>query len=141
MQVEINSIIIRKRIRKSLGDIGPLMRSIESFGLMNPIVINGKNELIAGHRRLEAVRRLGWSSVPVRVVDRDDDAEKLEMELDENIHRKELTTDELAEAYMKLDKMKNPGFFKKILAAIRAFFRKIFRRRTRRKKKIRPKPA
>ncbi len=141
MQVEINSIIIRKRIRKSLGDIGPLMRSIESFGLMNPIVINGKNELIAGHRRLEAVRRLGWSSVPGRVVDRDDDAEKLEMELDENIHRKELTTDELAEAYMKLDKMKNPGFFKKILAAIRAFFRKIFRRRTRRKKKIRPKPA
>ncbi len=141
MQVEINSIIIRKRIRKSLGDIGPLMRSIESFGLMNPIVINGKNELIAGHRRLEAVRRLGWSSVPVRVVDRDDDAEKLEMELDENIHRKELTTDELAEAYMKLDKMKNPGFFKKILAAIKAFFRKIFRRRTRRKKRIRPKPA
>ncbi|TVR54964.1 MAG: chromosome partitioning protein ParB [Spirochaetaceae bacterium] len=141
MQVEINSIIIRKRIRKSLGDIGPLMRSIESFGLMNPIVINGKNELIAGHRRLEAVRRLGWSSVPVRVVDRDDDAEKLEMELDENIHRKELTTDELAEAYMKLDKMKNPGFFKKILAAIRAFFRKIFRRRIRRKKKTRPKPA
>ena len=68
MQIDIESVIFRKRVRKNLGDLKPLAESLKTYGLMNPIVINERNELIAGHRRLEAAKSLGWSTIAARVV-------------------------------------------------------------------------
>jgi len=96
---------------------------------MNPIVVNSNRQLIAGHRRLESARRLGWATIAARVVDRDDEADRLEMEIDENTQRKNLSTDELAEAYIRLDRLKNPPLLKRIWVAILNFFQRIFRRR------------
>ena len=56
------------RFRKDLGDIETLAESTKSVGLLHPIVVNEGLELIAGFRRLEACRRLGWSKVPARIV-------------------------------------------------------------------------
>lgn len=44
----IDSIIITGRIRKDLGDINLLAESINTVGLMQPIVINENNELVDG---------------------------------------------------------------------------------------------
>lgn len=129
MKADINSIVIRKRVRRNLGDLNSLAESLRRHGLMNPVVINSRNELIAGHRRLEAAKKLGWSSIDVRVVNTDDAADLIEMELDENTQRKNLTTDELADAYIRLDHLRNPGFFRRIWQAIVAFFRRLFRRK------------
>ncbi len=128
MQVRIDDIRIRKRVRKDLGDLSQLMESMKKFGLLSPIIVNGKRELIAGHRRLEAARRLGWKTVTVSVVNRESDLEKLEMEIEENIQRKEFTPDELAEGYVALEKLKNPGFFLRIWLRLKALFRRLFRR-------------
>ncbi len=129
MKVDINSIVIRKRIRKNLGDLNSLSESLRKHGLMNPVVINSRNELIAGHRRLEAAKKLGWSTIDVRVADGDDPADLIEMELDENTQRKNLTTDELADAYIRLDRLRNPGFFRRLWLAITTFLRRLFGRR------------
>jgi len=96
---------------------------------MNPIVITGENVLIAGHRRFEAARQLGWNTITARVVDQHDDVSQIEMEIDENTQRKSLTTDELAEAYLRLEKLKNPGLILRFFRFIRNLFLRIFRRR------------
>lgn len=129
MQLDIDRIIIRKRVRKSLGDLSSLMESLRRHGLLNPVVINSRNELVAGHRRTEAARRLGWKTIEVRVVDSEDDADLVEMEIEENTQRKNLSTDELAEAYLRLDRMRHPPFFVKLWKAIIGFFRRVFGRR------------
>ncbi len=129
MQVKIDSIIIRKRIRKDLGDLSSLKQSLKQHGLMNPIVITGDNILIAGHRRFEAARQLGWNTITARVVDQHDDVSQIEMEIDENTQRKSLTTDELAEAYLRLDKLKNPGVIVRFFRFIRNLILRLLRRR------------
>ena len=129
MQIEIDKIVIHKRVRKNLGDLATLMDSLRKHGLLNPVVINSRNELVAGHRRTEAARQLGWRTIEVRIVDSDDKADLVEMEIDENIQRKDLTSDELAEAYIRLDKLRNPSFLVRIWRAIVKFFRRLFGRR------------
>jgi len=129
MELELSKIIIKKRVRKNLGDLASLMDSLKRHGLMNPVVINEKNELIAGHRRMEAAKRLGWKSIEVRIVDGRERADLVEMEIEENTQRKALTSDELAEAYLQLDRLRNPSILRRILNAIAAFFRRLFHRR------------
>lgn len=52
--IPISKIKVGKRTRAELGDIGALAESIDSSGLMNPIIIDEKLNLISGHRRLRA---------------------------------------------------------------------------------------
>lgn len=51
-----------------------LVKSIDSIGLVYPIAINEKREVIDGHRRLTACKELGWDKVPTVVVTGDRDA-------------------------------------------------------------------
>ena len=69
--VPIASIEIGKRCRQDFGDIKALAESIRSHGLLHPVVITPDKTLIAGARRIAAVRELGWDDVPVRVIDID----------------------------------------------------------------------
>ncbi len=126
MQIRVEDILIRRRIRKDLGDLTPLMESLKKYGLMNPIVINSRNELIAGHRRLESARRLGWKTINALVVEKEDELTKLEMEIEENIQRRNLTPDELSEAYTRVERLQHPGFFLRMWNAVREFFRRLF---------------
>lgn len=44
--------------------IGKIQASIREFGFVNPILIDGAYNIIAGHGRVEAARREGISEVP-----------------------------------------------------------------------------
>ena len=64
MEMDIGDVIVGKRHREDLGDIEGLMRSISELGLLQPIVIKkGTKELVAGYRRLCALRQLGIISL------------------------------------------------------------------------------
>lgn len=128
MLVDINQIQVSKRIRKDLGDLSPLMDSLKRYGLLNPITITKDYRLIAGQRRLESARQLGWTTIDAVVVDVKDPVARLEIELEENTQRSNFTELELLEGYKQLEKLKNPGFFRRIWNAIKAFFRKLFKR-------------
>jgi ParB family chromosome partitioning protein len=107
--VQIQDIQIGDRHRKELGDIAALAKSIAEVGLLQPLVVTDDLRLVAGARRLAAVKELGWRLVPARVyvvdgfvadgfdadVDGFDDAlALLKAERDENTCRKNFTPSE-----------------------------------------------
>lgn len=131
MLVNINDIKIKKRVRRDLGDLEALKNSLRTYGLLNPITINGKYELIAGERRLQAAKQLGWTNINAVVQNNLSEIEELEMELEENNQRKEFTSEELLDGYRRLEKLRNPGgwqkialFFKNLWNRIISFFRR-----------------
>jgi ParB family transcriptional regulator, chromosome partitioning protein len=95
MKARINEIIVKKRIRRDIGDISDLMESISKFGLLNPITVTERMELIAGYRRLEASRALGLEEIEYRIVPVQSTIDMLLIEADENITRKDLTAREI----------------------------------------------
>ncbi len=105
------------------------MKSMQSYGLLNPIIVNRKNELIAGHRRLESAKNLGWRTIQAIMLDKESELEKLELELEENLHRRNLSADELSDGYSRLEKLNNPGFFARLWETVKRFFRRIFHRK------------
>jgi ParB family chromosome partitioning protein len=130
LKINIKDVMVKKRVRKNLGDIIPLAESMKQYGLLNPIIVDKELNLIAGERRLEAARKLGWSTIEAVVLSNDfNKAQTLEIEIDENLYRKPFTPDELADGIERLEKLRNPGFFRRILLAIQAFFSWLFRRR------------
>jgi len=132
--VEVDKVVLHRRVRKNLGDVTALSESLRKHGLLNPIVVTDENELIAGHRRLQAAKKLGWARIPARVISEEDEADLVEMEIDENTQRKDLTSDELAEAYIRLDRLRNPSWFRRLIDRIKAFFQRIFGRKKTKKK-------
>ena len=127
MLVPINNIKVKKRFRKEMGDISALAESMKRFGQISPILVTKKNVLIAGGRRLEAAKILGWTSINAIVAEIPDELTKLEYELEENIQRRDFTSEEAAEAVMKIHRLKNPSLLRRILNAITRFFKKLFR--------------
>lgn len=95
--VSIESIRVVGRHRQDLGDLKSLADSIADVDLLNPITITADSRLIAGQRRLEACRLLGWGSVPVRIAaNLDEAAALLRAERDENTERKDMVLSEKA---------------------------------------------
>ena len=123
MFVKIDDIKIKKRVRRDLGDLEALKESLRLYGLLNPITLNSKYELIAGERRLEAAKSLGWERINAIVLDNNvDKIRQLEIELEENNQRKEFTDEELLDGYKRLEKLKNPSIFIRILSFIANLF-------------------
>jgi len=127
MQVKVSDIKLKKRVRQGLDDIESLAQSMSRFGQLHPIVLSRGNVLVSGRRRLEAAKSLGWQTINAVIVDLRGDAAKLELELDENVQRIQLSQDEIAEGLSRLEKLRNPGFFRKIWMVIAAFFKRLFR--------------
>ncbi len=98
----IDSIKVGARFRKDLGDIDALAGSIREVGLLHPIVIGADDTLIAGQRRLEACRQLGWREVPVRVIDVN---EVVRGEYAENVIRKDFSPSEIVAIAKTLEVM------------------------------------
>lgn len=126
MLVKIEDIKVKKRVRRDLGDLTALKDSMHRYGLMNPITLNSNYELVAGERRLEAAKSLGWERINANILDSNvDNIRQLEMELEENNQRKEFTDEELMEGYKRLEKLKNPPLIMRILKFIANIFIKI----------------
>ena len=126
MLVSIRDIKVKHRVRRDLGDLEPLKESLRRYGLLNSITLDSKYRLIAGERRLEAAKLLGWTNINAVIVNNITPVTKLEIELEENNQRKEFTDAELLEGYKRLERLRNPGILRKILNAICSFFEWIF---------------
>lgn len=102
-QVALNKITMGARAREDLGDINELMLSMKDTGLIQPIAIDQDFKLLAGGRRLTAAMKIGWDSIPAIVLRVEGEVNALEIELFENIHRKNLTWQEEAKLYKQID--------------------------------------
>ena len=90
-----------------------LIDSISNLGVLTPIIVraleDGNYEIISGHRRTEACRRLGIEAIPciVKKLTKDEATVIL---VDLNLQRDEVLPSEKAHAYkMKMDALKNQG--------------------------------
>lgn len=85
--------------------LAELTASIRELGVLQPLLVRamptGRFELIAGERRLRASKAAGRSTVPVVIVDTDEQG-SLERALVENLHREDLNAIEEAAAYKQL---------------------------------------
>src|ERR1700675_3225506 len=90
--MNIDQIQVGFRYRRDLGDVRALADSIAEVGLLHPVVVTAEGRLIAGQRRLEACRSLGWTDVAVTVVDLYQAARG---EAHENLVRKDLLPSEI----------------------------------------------
>src|SRR5258707_2619363 len=91
--------------RTNLGNIEELAASIKEKGVLEPILVRhaGANRypIISGERRFRAASLAGLDEIPA--IEHDvDDKEQLEIELIENIQRKDLTAFEEAEGFLAL---------------------------------------
>jgi N6-adenosine-specific RNA methylase IME4/ParB-like chromosome segregation protein Spo0J len=90
--MKISDIRVGDRCRKALGPLSGLAQNIADIGLMHPVVLRPDGILVAGKRRLEACKLLGWTEVPVTFVDI---KEISRGELSENMHRKDFLPSEI----------------------------------------------
>lgn len=89
------------RESKDLQGLQELAESIKEKGILQPILVrpkNGKFEIIAGERRYQAVKLLGFSKIPAIVLEIDDQ-EAYEISLIENLQREDLNPIEKAKAF------------------------------------------
>ena len=96
-------------LRGDIDDDGleELMRSMSIHGLLQPIRLrrNGdRYEVVAGHRRTEAARRLHWSVIP-SIVAPQNDSTLSEVRLHENLHRADLKPSEESRAITQLQEI------------------------------------
>ena len=100
--------------------INDLAASIEAVGLLQPVVVRSDGDryvLVAGERRLRAMKQLGRPEVPAVIRSETDAATNLTEALVENLQREDLSPLEEAAAYQELiDKAttcKAYGFYRK----------------------------
>lgn len=108
-KVAVDSVKVQDRYRVDLGSLDDLCESIRAVGLLHPIVVTRDLRLVAGQRRLEAVRLLGWSEVPATFVSGLGEASALLVsERDENTCRKPMTASELYALGKALEDLERP---------------------------------
>ena len=96
-ELRIADIVCEGRHRTDQGDLRALAESIDTIGLIHPVVVTPECRLVAGGRRLAAVKSLGWDTIPVTVIHTLADAtDALMAERDENTCRKDFTPTEAA---------------------------------------------
>lgn len=88
--IKISDIIVKSPYLRCDTNIDSLVKSIETVGLAQPLVVNGNNELVAGARRLCALKELGYEEVPVHRIHKTVDEQEL-ISIDENLIRLDLT--------------------------------------------------
>lgn len=109
-RVRIDEIKVGNRHRQDLGDLEDLKESIRRVDLLHPIVVTPDYKLIAGERRLEACRELGFEDVPVRVVKGLTSAvQQLIAERDENTCRIDMKPSEKVAIGRELEELERPA--------------------------------
>jgi hypothetical protein len=119
MKLAISEIKVGFRARFDIGNIAELVEDIKTHGLLHPVVITPDYELIAGYRRLKAAESLGWLEIPITIQVPSTKYEvpstnnssfvlssvlslvQYDMQLSENMNRKELNPLELSEAILE----------------------------------------
>ena len=111
--LKVSSVVqsrFQPRLAYDQSKLQELAESIRESGVIYPILVREKvqsgslepqYELIAGERRLRAVKLLGHQEIPA-IIKRVDDAEAAKIALIENLQRQELTAIEEALAYQRL---------------------------------------
>jgi ParB family transcriptional regulator, chromosome partitioning protein len=99
--INISKIQDTKNVRNKIENTEELSISIQQKGLLQPILVRtveGYFEIVAGNRRFQACKTLGWKKIACHVLELDD-KQAFEVSLVENIQRKTLSPLDEASAF------------------------------------------
>lgn len=93
--IPLNEVVINeeRRQRREFDEDAhqELMKSLTERGQLQPIIIDGQTgELLAGERRFRAAQALGWDQIECKTLEDLDEAERMLIQYDENIKRRDL---------------------------------------------------
>lgn len=95
--IDIEEINVDNKYLRLDTDVEKLKKSIETVGLINPLVLNEDNKLIAGGRRYTALKALGHTQVPCVKISKTELEQEL-ISIDENLIRLDLKNMEFEKA-------------------------------------------
>lgn len=91
VKLKVADIKVKDRFRTEKGDVESLAESIKEKGLIQPITVNEGMRLLAGERRLLAHKLLGMETIDAVIRKGTDIVDAFEIELIENVARKDMT--------------------------------------------------
>ena len=90
MQISVYDIKVSERLRQlNNSKVAELVESIKNIGLLQPIVVDSDNNLLAGNHRLEAFKNIGYERIECKIVNLPELKRKL-VEIDENLIHNDL---------------------------------------------------
>jgi ParB family chromosome partitioning protein len=109
MKVNLNQIHVPDtRIRRDMGSLESLKLSLQSAGMLEPVLVKATPEnssypyeLIAGYRRFQAASELGWTEIPVILHTPANTLQSLDMSIHENMERINYSPMELSELVLQ----------------------------------------
>jgi len=130
-RIPIETIKLVDRVREDYGDIEALAASLKMSGLHVPIIVDENHRLLAGGRRLQAARMLGWTTIDACIAEGLSPLQKLDIEVQENLMRKDFTEAEVNKSIeMKKRLMRRPWYLrlweciKKLFSSFMALFKR-----------------
>lgn len=109
MKLKISDIVIDDRIRQTVGNIEELALDLRVNGQIVPITVrianDGTYHLVAGYRRITAMRLNGEDTIEAFVIPEDDEETLLRMEISENEIREDFTRTERMNYIRRLDEI------------------------------------
>lgn len=103
--VKLADIKEGRRYREDYGDLSGMVASIREKGVLQPITLSSDLTLLAGGRRLRSAREAGLLEIPALIREISGEVDLREIELIENIIRKDLTWDEEANLIREIDRL------------------------------------
>ncbi|HNU90367.1 MAG TPA: ParB N-terminal domain-containing protein [Spirochaetota bacterium] len=128
MKISIDKIKVKRRMRSDLGNMHDLRESMRKHGLISPITLTQNHELLAGYRRLQAAKELGWREIDCHLINARTRLAKFEIETEENILRKAFTADEMERVAASREELSARGLkrlwflLRRCFKALRALF-------------------
>lgn len=122
MRIKLSDIKVpRERLRIDNGDLESLATSLLKFGQLQSIVLDADYNLVAGYRRMNAAAMNGWTEIDATILEQMDELEAREIELEENIARKDMDWQERVKSVAELDRLrreKDPNWTQEQTAAV-----------------------
>lgn len=103
--VKLTDIHVNGRYRDDMGDLEGLAAAISEKGVLQPITLDTNLNLLAGGRRHAASTLAGLTEIPALIRDTDGELDAREVELMENVNRKEMTWQEEARLTAEINRL------------------------------------
>ena len=103
--LNIEDIKWDKRYREEFGNLDDLADSIREKGVLQPITVGADMVLLAGERRLKASLKAGLKQIPALVRETEGEIDAREVELMENVFRKDFTWAEECALVQEIDRL------------------------------------
>ena len=103
--VPLDKIWWNTRFREELGDIETLAESMKEKGVIQSITVTPDFELVHGERRVTAARLAGLTEIPALIRPHTDTIDAREVELMENLLRKDFTWSERCKLTAEIDRL------------------------------------